>query len=124
MADPTTSPQMLRSFYSLLHLLVALARLDRSGRNGQRGDDPPYRPMRSSRHHPPREYTYFLRQKMREQMYKVLQDWRAATDPTEKMFLHSMLESIRVDLDAARAKMGGFRRGLRYPGWRRRGRRR
>ena len=44
---------------------------------------------------------------MREQMYKVFQDWRAATDPTEKSFLHSMLESMRVDLDTARAQMGG-----------------
>ena len=35
------------------------------------------------------------------------QDWRAATDPTEKRFLHSMLESMRVDLDAARAQLGG-----------------
>ena len=37
-------------------------------------------------------------------MYKVFQDWRAAT--TEKRFLHSMLESMRVDLDATRAQMG------------------
>ena len=40
-------------------------------------------------------------------MYKLFQDWRATTDPTEKRFLHSMLESMRVDLDVARAQMGG-----------------
>ena len=40
-------------------------------------------------------------------MYKVFQDWRAATDPTEKMFLHSMLESMRVDLEIARARLAG-----------------
>ena len=40
-------------------------------------------------------------------MYMVFQDWRAATDPAEKRFLHSMLESMRVDLDAARAQIGG-----------------
>ena len=40
-------------------------------------------------------------------MYKVFQDWRAATDPTEKRFLHSMLESMLVDLDAVRAQRGG-----------------
>ena len=38
-------------------------------------------------------------------MYKVFQDWRTATDPTEKMFLHEMLESMRVDLEIARARL-------------------
>ena len=60
---------------------------------------------------PPREYNFFSRQKTREQMY-----WRAATDPTEKMFLHSMLESMWVDLDAARAQMGGSDVGSDTPG--------
>ena len=41
-------------------------------------------------------------------MYTVFQDWKAATDPMEKRFFHSMLESMRVDLDAARAQMGGL----------------
>ena len=40
-------------------------------------------------------------------MYKVFQDWRTSTDPTEKSFLHSMLESMQVDLDAVKAQMGG-----------------
>ena len=40
-------------------------------------------------------------------MYKVLQEWRTATDPTEKMFLHEMLESMRVDLEIARARLAG-----------------
>ena len=49
-------------------------------------------------------------------MYKVFQDWKTATDPTEKMFLHSMLESMRVDLDTARAQMGGSDVGSDTPG--------
>ena len=44
---------------------------------------------------------------MREQMYTVFNYWKAATDPVEKRFLHSMLESMQVDLDAARAQLGG-----------------
>ena len=55
----------------------------------------------------PLEYTLHSRNQTRAQMYKVFQDWRTATDPTEKMFLHSMRESMRVDLDVARARLGG-----------------
>ena len=40
-------------------------------------------------------------------MYKVFQEWKTATDPTEKMFLHEMLESMRVDLEIARARLAG-----------------
>ena len=61
---------------------------------------------------PPPALTFFSRQKTREQMYKVFQDWKAAIDPMEKRFLHSMLESMRVDLDAARALLGGSGAGL------------
>ena len=44
-------------------------------------------------------------------MYKVFQEWRAATDPTEKRFLRSMLDSMQVYLDATRALMGGSNAG-------------
>ena len=45
-------------------------------------------------------------------MYKVFQEWKNATDPTEKMFLHEMLESMRVDLEIARARLAGSDVGL------------
>ena len=40
-------------------------------------------------------------------MHKILAESREATDPVEKRFLHSMLESMRVDLDTAAAQLGG-----------------
>ena len=49
-------------------------------------------------------------------MYKVLQEWKAATDPTEKRFLHSMFENMRVYLDASRALVGGSDAGSDTPG--------
>ena len=48
-------------------------------------------------------------------MYKVFQEWKIATDPTEKRFLHSMLENMRVDLDASRALVGGSDAGSDTP---------
>ena len=48
-------------------------------------------------------------------MYKVFQEWRAATDPTEKRFLRSMLDNMQVDLDATRALMGGSDAGSDTP---------
>ena len=48
-------------------------------------------------------------------MYKVFQEWRVATDPTEKRFLHSMLENMQVDLDATRALVGGSDAGSDTP---------
>ena len=49
-------------------------------------------------------------------MYKVFQEWKAATDLTEKRFLHSMLENMQVDLDATRALVGGSDAGSDTPG--------
>ena len=39
-------------------------------------------------------------------MFVVFQEWKAATDPSEKRFLYSMLENRWVDLDASRALVG------------------
>ena len=49
-------------------------------------------------------------------MFAVFQEWKAATDPTEKRFLYSMLENMRVDLDASRALVGGSDAGSDTPG--------
>ena len=51
-------------------------------------------------------------------MYKVFQEWRAATDPTEKRFLRSMLDNMQVDFDATRALMGGQTLAQMAPMWR------
>ena len=40
-------------------------------------------------------------------MYKVFQDWRDATDPTEKRFIYEMLESMRDELEIERSRLGG-----------------
>ena len=44
-------------------------------------------------------------------MHKILAEWREATDPMEKRFLHSLLESMQVDLDVAAAQLGGSEAG-------------
>ena len=50
-------------------------------------------------------------------MHKLIGEWRVATDPVEKRFLHDLLESIRVDLAAAAAEAGGSdAAGLGVPG--------
>ena len=53
------------------------------------------------------ELAFSARQQTRKQMHKILAEWRESTNPVEKMFLHSMLESMRVDLDTAAAQLGG-----------------
>ena len=49
-------------------------------------------------------------------MFEVFQEWKAATDPTEKRFFYSMLENMRVDMDASRALVGGSDAGSDTPG--------
>ena len=54
--------------------------------------------------------------KTEERMFAVFQEWKAATDPMEKRFLYSMLENMRLDLDASKALVGGLDAGSDTPG--------
>ena len=104
---------MLRSFHPLHRLLAALARLAQSGHNGQRGDPPPYRPRRSSRQPPPPTRVHLLlASKNAGADVQGLPRVEERHYPTEKMFLREMLESMRVDLEIARARLGGSDVGL------------
>ncbi|XP_047979066.1 E3 ubiquitin-protein ligase DZIP3-like [Salvia hispanica] len=53
------------------------------------------------------ELAFYARQQTVKQMHKIFYEWKEATDPEEKKFLHSMLESMWVDLDTFAAQLGG-----------------